>query len=147
MSNDLGDLNRLYNLMPSIYRERDEREGFPLRDLLRIVTEQANIVHSDIQLLWDNFFIETCERWAIPYIGDLVSNNLLHDAQSLKAPDTAGGLFPDLTGPNLRPTNAIRTRADVAKTIYYRRRKGTVPDARRVSPRRHWLGRPCRGVF
>ena len=37
------------------------------------------------------------------------------------------GLFADLVGPNLRPTNAIRTRADVAKTIYYRRRKGTVP--------------------
>ena len=127
MSNDIGDLNRLYNLMPSLYRERDEREGFPLRDLLRIVTEQADIVHSDIQLLWDNFFIETCERWAIPYIGDLVSNNLLHDAQSLKAPDTARDLFPDLTGPDLRPTNAIRTRADVAKTIYYRRRKGTLP--------------------
>jgi hypothetical protein len=127
MSNGIGDPDRLYNLMPSVYRERDESEGFPLRDLLRIVTEQADIVHSDIQLLWDNFFIETCERWAIPYIGDLVSNNLLNDAQSLKAPDTARELFPDLTGPNLRPTNAIRTRADVAKTIYYRRRKGTLP--------------------
>src|SRR5215471_9070527 len=127
MSNGIGDLNRLYNLMPSIYRERDEREGFPLRDLLRIVTEQADIVHSDIQLLWDNFFIETCERWAIPYIGDLVSNNLLHNAQNLKAPDTARELFPDLIGPDLRPTNTIRTRADVAKTIYYRRRKGTLP--------------------
>lgn len=127
MSNGIGDLDRLYNLMPSVYRERDEREGSPLRDLLRIVTEQADIVHSDIQLLWDNFFIETCERWAIPYIGDLVSNNLLNDAQSLKAPDTARELFPDLTGPDLRPTNAIRTRADVAKTIYYRRRKGTLP--------------------
>ena len=82
MSNGIGDPNRLYNLMPSVYRERDEREGFPLRDLLRIVTEQADIVHSDIQLLWDNFFIETCERWAIPYIGDLVSNNLLHDGNA-----------------------------------------------------------------
>jgi len=127
MSNGIGDLDRLYNLLPSVYRERDEREGSPLRDLLRLVTEQADIVHSDIQLLWDNFFIETCERWAIPYIGDLVSNNLLHDAQNLKAPDTARELFPDLTGPDLRPTNAIRTRADVAKTIYYRRRKGTLP--------------------
>jgi hypothetical protein len=127
MSNGIGDPNRLYNLIPSVYRERDEREGSPLRDLLRIVTEQADIVHSDIQLLWDNFFIETCERWAIPYIGDLVSNNLLNDAQNLKAPDTALDLFPDLTGPDLRPTNAIRTRADVAKTIYYRRRKGTLP--------------------
>lgn len=127
MSNGNGDSNRLYNLMPTVYRERDEREGFPLRDLLRLVTEQADIVHSDVQLLWDNFFIETCERWAIPYIGDLVSNNLLNDAQNLKSPDTARELFPDLTGPDLRPINAIRTRADVAKTIYYRRRKGTLP--------------------
>lgn len=67
MSNGIGDPDRLYNLMPTLYRERDEREGSPLRDLLRIVTEQADIVHSDIQILWDNFFIETCERWAIPY--------------------------------------------------------------------------------
>lgn len=126
MSNAISDPDRLYNLMPSLYRERDEREGFPLRDLLCIVTEQADIVHSDIQLLWDNFFIETCERWAVPYIGDLVSNNFLNDAQDLKSPDTASDLFPDLTGPDLRPTNAIRTRADVAKTIYYRRRKGTL---------------------
>jgi hypothetical protein len=127
MSNDIGDPDRLYDLMPVVYRERDEKEGYPLRELLRLVTEQADIVHSDIELLWDNFFIETCQRWAVPYIGDLVSNNLLHDAQSLKAPDTARLLFPDLAGPDLRPTNAIRTRADVAKTIYYRRRKGTLP--------------------
>src|SRR6185503_18981452 len=127
MSNGNGDKDRLFNLMPTLYRERDAQEGFPLRDLLSLVTEQADIVNSDIQLLWDNFFIETCERWAIPYIGDLVSNNLLNDAQNLKAPDTARELFPDLKGPDLRPVNAIRTRADVAKTIYYRRRKGTLP--------------------
>jgi hypothetical protein len=127
MSNGTDIRDRLYNLMPVLYRELDEKEGLLLRDLLRIVTEQADIVHSDIQLLWDNFFIETSDRWAIPYIGDLVSNNLLNDAQNLKAPDTARDLFPDLTGPDLRPINAIRTRADVAKTIYYRRRKGTLP--------------------
>src|SRR5712692_7229242 len=118
MSNGIDIRDRLYNLMPALYRERDEREGSPVRDLLRIVTEQADIVHSDIELLWDNFFVETCQRWVIPYIGDLVSNNLLHDAQNLKAPDTARELFPDLTGPDLRAANAIRTRADVAKTIY-----------------------------
>src|SRR5215467_16075512 len=102
MSNGIGDPNRLYDLMPSVYRERDEREGFPLRDLLRIVTEQANIVHSDIQLLWDNLFIETCQRWAIPYIGDLVSNNLLLSAADQASPDTAREIFPDLVGPDLR---------------------------------------------
>jgi len=127
MSNGIGDPDRLYQLMPEVYRERDEREGSPLRDLLRLVTEQADILHTDIQALWDNFFIETCAPWAIPYIGDLVGNNLLHSAQDLTAPDTARGLFPDLVGPDLRPTTAIRTRADVAKTIYYRRRKGTLP--------------------
>src|SRR6266404_9665745 len=123
----IGDPDRLYKLMPAVYRERDEQEAFPLRDLLRLVTEQSDILYSDIQLLWDNFFIETCDRWAIPYIGDLVSNRLLNDAQNLKDPDTARELFPDLAGPDLRPPNAIRTRADVAKTIYYRRRKGTLP--------------------
>lgn len=127
MSNGTDTRDRLYNLMPVLYRERDEREGLLLRDLLRIITEQADILHSDVQLLRDNFFIETSDRWAIPYIGDLVSNNLLNDAQNLKAPDTARDLFPDLTGPDLRPINVIRTRADVAKTIYYRRRKGTLP--------------------
>jgi hypothetical protein len=123
----IGDPERLYQLMPVLYRERDEREGSPLRDLLRLVTEQADILHGDIQLLWDNLFIETCQRWAIPYIGDLVSNNPLHHAADLASPDAARQLFPDLVGPDLRPTSAIRTRADVAKTIYYRRRKGTVP--------------------
>src|SRR6059036_52561 len=127
MSNGTDIRDRLYNLMPVLYRERDEREGLPLRDLFRIITEQADILHSDVQLLLDNFFIETGDRWTIPYIGDLVSNNLLNDAQNLKAPDTARELFPDLTGPDLRPINVIRTRADVAKTIYYRRRKGTLP--------------------
>ena len=123
----MAGLDRLYELMPAVYRERDEQEGFPLRALLRIVTAQADIVGNDIQRLWDNFFIETCDRWAIAYIGDLVSNNLLHDGSRSLAPDTARGLFPDLVGRDLRPGIAIRTRADVAKTIYYRRRKGTLP--------------------
>ena len=119
--------DHLYQLVPAIYRERDEQAGFPLRALLRIVNEQADIVESDIARLWNNFFIETCDRWAIPYIGDLVANNLLHDGSLNRDPDTAGALFTDLIGPDLRPGIAVRTRADVAKTIYYRRRKGTLP--------------------
>lgn len=127
MSNGTEKLDRLYELMPVLYRERDEREGYPLRELLRIVTEQADIVNVDISRLLDDYFIETCARWAIPYIGDLVSNRLLHDAQDLESPDTAREKFGLLTGPDLRTPSAVRTRADVAKTIYYRRRKGTLP--------------------
>src|SRR6266404_2797496 len=149
----IGDPDRLYKLMPAVYRERDEQEAFPLRDLLRLVTEQSDILYSDIQLLWDNFFIETCDRWAIPYIGDLVSNRLLNDAQNLKDPDTARELFPDLAGPDLRPPNAIRTRADVAKTIYYRRLKGAFDfmshtvDVRRPVQSEGWYNIPNIGFF
>jgi hypothetical protein len=126
--------DRLYDLLPALYRDREERANrFPLRDLLRLVTEQADIVHADIEQLWKNFFIDTSDRWAIPYIGDLVSNNLLHDGFRGRMPDTAGTLFLDLSGRDLSsgrdlfPGIAIRTSTDVAKTVYYRRRKGTLP--------------------
>lgn len=123
----IGDPDRLYKLLPALYRERDEREGLPLRDLLRLINQQTDIVYDDIQRLWDNFFIETSERWAIAYIGDLVGNNLLHETEPREALDTAREFFLDLAGPDLKPPNVIRRRADVAKTIYYRRRKGTLP--------------------
>ena len=46
---------------------------------------------------------------------------------ALSRATTATELFRDLTGPDLLPDMAVRIRADVAKTIYYRRRKGTLP--------------------
>lgn len=92
----------LYNLLPAIYRVRDSEKGYPLRTFLRSISSQVKIVKEDIDRLLNNFFIETCDDWVIPYIGDLVGNNPLHDIDQ----------------PN---------RADVAKTIYYRRRKGTPP--------------------
>lgn len=125
--NMMNDSDRLYRLLPAIYREQDEMEGFPLRALLRLISGQADLVRADVLRLWDNYFIETCDRWSIPYIGDLVGNNSLHDAHRIATPDTAHALFPDLIGRDLRPPIAIRTRADVARTIYYRRRKGTLP--------------------
>jgi hypothetical protein len=115
----------LYQLMPEMYRVADAAQGYPLRALLRLIGNQAETVRADIQQLWDNFFIETAESWAIPYIGDLVSNRTLHDIDLAPDASTAESLFPDLAGPDLRPISSIRTRADVANTIYYRRRKGT----------------------
>lgn len=91
----------MYELLPALYRLRDAEQGYPLRALLRIIGEQAGIVKQDIDGLWDNFFIETCADWVVPYIGDLVANNPLYEV--------------------------IGRRADVANTIYYRRRKGTLP--------------------
>src|SRR5262245_23637966 len=117
--------DRLYELLPSMYRTADAEQGFALRALLRLIGGQADLLHADVERLLENFFVETCERWVIPYIGDLVSNNLLHDIDLSAAAATAKSLFPDLAGPDLRPPFAIPLRADVAKTIYYRRRKGT----------------------
>ncbi len=122
-----ADLDGLYALLPAVYREQDASRGYPLRALLRIVAGQAALVEADIRGLWDDLFIETCRPWVIPYLGELVSNDLLYDAGRIPISTTAGRLFTDLLGKDLRPPVAARVRTDVAKTIYYRRRKGTLP--------------------
>jgi hypothetical protein len=119
--------DKLYDLLPAYIRARDGEQGEPLRGLLALVERQADAVDADIRQLYENAFIETCEPWAIPYIGDLVGTTPLFDDSRVRDGDAAAELFDDLRGPNLRPPIALRGRADVAKQIYYRRRKGTLP--------------------
>jgi hypothetical protein len=66
------DIDRLYKLLPAIYRQRDVEQGMPLRALLQVIAEQVNLVEADIAQLYENWFIETCQDWVVPYIGDLV---------------------------------------------------------------------------
>ena len=120
------DPDRLYSLLPAVYREADAAQGYPLRALMRLIGDQADMLREDVEALLDDYFVETSRRSMVPYIGELIGNELLHDIELAPAASTAEALFPDLAGPNLRPIAAIRTRADVAKTIYYRRRKGTL---------------------
>lgn len=101
---ETNHIDQLYDLLPAIYRIRDEAQGYPLRDLLRVLAEQAQVVEEDITRLYDNWFIETCDEWVAPYIGDLLG---------------------------VRPLNSVSPqifsqRAWVANTLGYRRRKGTV---------------------
>jgi len=119
--------DRLFELLPALYQIGDADRNHELRALLRLITKEADALRDDTQQLWDDFFIETCQRWVIPYIGDLVGNIPLHDLDLSLASATAEARFTDLAGPDLKPPGAIRLRADVAKTIYYRRRKGTPP--------------------
>jgi len=119
------DPNSLYNLLPAVYRERDAAHNYPLRGLLSLIGNQAALLDGNIAELYNNLFIETCADWVIPYIGDLVSNNLLFDTTRIPVANTAQTLFPDLQGRDLRPPVAVPIRADVAKTIYYRQRKAT----------------------
>lgn len=109
--------DRLYELLPVVYRQRDAEQGYPLRALLRVIAEQVNVVEADIAQLYENWFIETCQDWVVPYIGGLVGYQPVHEL----------GEPSDLTEhrQQLRSRTLI-PRRDVANTVRYRRRKGTL---------------------
>jgi len=119
--------DKLYSLLPAYIRTQDLNSGEPLRALLRIAETTTDAIDADIGQLARDAFIETCEPWVIPYIGDLVGTTPLFDARRVPDAATATELFQDLTGPDLTPALGLGARADIAKTIYYRRRKGTLP--------------------
>ena len=109
--------DHLYNLMPAIYRLRDADLGYPLQALLRVVEDQVNVVDEDIAQLYENWFIETCEDWVVPYIGDLIGWEAVHEAGETGSTATRRG----------RERNKILIpRRELANTIRYRRRKGTL---------------------
>jgi len=109
--------NRLYDLLPPIYRMRDAEQGKALEALLQVIGEQVNLVEDDIGLLYDNWFIETCQEWLVPYLGDLVGYTPVPAAGQ---PDTSG------TPRGLRRNRIIIPRREVANTIRNRRRKGSL---------------------
>lgn len=119
--------HRLFNLLPAVLRERDGEAGFPLRALLSIMEEQADALEADIEQLGRNAFVETCEPWAIPYVGALVGTTPLSGDGRTQDAATAEALFPDLEGPSFVPPVGLRSRTDTLKTVYYRRRKSTLP--------------------
>jgi hypothetical protein len=97
---------RLYQLVPAIYRLRDMAEGEPLRALLAVIEREHNVLEKDIDRLYQNWFIETCDEWIVPYIGDLLKVEKLYTN-------------------NLQNYGQQERRAYVANTLAYRRRKGT----------------------
>ena len=94
----------VYRLLPSVHRVRDVEQDGVLRELVDVLTTQINVLAESLEQAYDDQFIETCTAWVAPYIGDLVGYRTLH------------GVVPQVASP----------RADVANTIRYRRRKGTV---------------------
>lgn len=97
----------LYNLLPDDLRRRDADAGYALRALVTLIGEQVDTVGADIDQQYANWFIETCADWAVPYIGDLVGYR----------PVAAAGHASNA---------AITPRAEVADTLAFRRRKGTL---------------------
>ena len=132
--------DRLFDLLPAVYRLKDDRLNSlspsesaelrklqntpapltpaqqdrlnqllpksrgPLQSLLMLIEEQLSVLAQDLDQLYDDQFIETCAPWVIPYIGGLIGYQSVH------------GVAPAVASP----------RAEVAHTISFRRRKGTV---------------------
>ncbi|HEX4953051.1 MAG TPA: hypothetical protein VF017_06625 [Thermoanaerobaculia bacterium] len=109
--------DRLYALLPLVHRERDEAQGQPLRALLAVIEEQADVVEADILQLYQDWFIETCDDWVVPYLGQLVGYQPVPEAGRPGDPNEPAG----------RALNrALLPRQAVANAVRYRRRKGTL---------------------
>lgn len=96
---------KLWQLLPAVYRNMDggtPSAPGPLRELLNRIGSETATIRRSIDRLWENQSIETCDDWVVPYIGDLLATRLV------SCLDARG------------------QRLDVAKTIYYRRRAGTL---------------------
>ena len=103
----------LYRRLPEIYRIKDQDlpekylyegervEAYQLRSYLEPVEDMFSAIHENIESLYHDLFIETCDDWVIPYIGDLLGTSHI-----------SGDVWT--------------RRADVADTIALRRRKGTL---------------------
>jgi hypothetical protein len=110
---------KIWEMIPSIYRHEDglaepgvradikpgvrvDVKAGVLRALVELIAGHAAILRRSHDRLWEDQFIEVCSDWVVPYIADLLGTRLV-------------------SALNLRGR-----RVDVAKTIYYRRRKGTL---------------------
>lgn len=109
--------DHLYALLPAIHRMRDAEQGEPLKALLRVMTEQVDLIEENIAQLYENWFIETCEDWVVPYIADLIGYRPIHEA---------GEPGDALTEQGRLRNRTLIPRREVANTIRYRRRKGTL---------------------
>lgn len=126
------DAAKLYNLLPSVYRLRDQnaapgvtRNATPevLQELLEIIADQAAVLQDELEQMYDNEFVETAAPWVLPYLGDLLG---------IRGLDAVAG--------DLR----YAPRAEVANTIAYRRRKGTAAMLEQLA--RDITGRPAAAV-
>jgi hypothetical protein len=107
----------LYQLLPAIYRIRDIERGRPLEALMKVIGEQASYVHADIDDLYDNWFIETCDDWVVPYLGELVG--IRKGAPMGEPGDTAANSSPG-------SLKTLYPRREVSRLVDARRRKGTL---------------------
>lgn len=94
---------KLWSWIPEIYRTEDGLADDPdiLRTVVEVIAEEVAEARRRSDRLWEDPFVEHADDWAVPLIGELVGTRLLNSL------------------------NRRGRRTDVARTIFYRRRKGT----------------------
>ncbi len=100
----------LFTRLPEIYRVRDAEQipAGQLQAYMALFEDAFSAIHANIDALYHDFFIDTCDDWVIPYLADLVgTSHLKGDPRTL--------------------------RMDVADTIALRRRKGTLGAIERLA--------------
>lgn len=93
----------LFQRLPEIYRIRDTEQAPPgqLEAYLDVLNDVFSAIRDNVEQLYHDQSIETSDDWVIPYIADLLgTSHLSGDPWTL--------------------------RADVARTVFHRRRKGTL---------------------
>jgi hypothetical protein len=96
---------KLWALLPAIYQAQDSTvvgQNGPMREIVNRIGAQAAVLRRSIDRTWEDQSIESCDDWVIPYIADLLATRLV----SASDPQAQ--------------------RLDVANTVYYRTRKGTL---------------------
>lgn len=89
----------MYQLLPQIYRSQDTLAE--LQAFAELFGHELARLRNNMDQLQRDFYIDTCQEWVIPYIGDLVGTTVLFN-------------------------QGARNRTDVKNTIHWRREKGTL---------------------
>jgi hypothetical protein len=97
---------QLYGLLPEVYRARDKNGD--LARYLDACGQLLDQVHSTLLLQLDDHFPDTCQEWLIPYFADLLD-------VATRSPEPVG------------------RRAEVARGIAWRQRKGTASCAEEIA--------------
>ena len=128
-------LDRVLALVPGHARLRDQETSGLLRALAGAVAAELDVLEHDIAELYDAWFVETCPKWVLPYLADLLGiEDLPPDlSTSIGVPVLGGLVAAGVAGAPSSPTRSA-----------YRRRKGTPAAIEQVA--RDVTGWPARIV-
>lgn len=74
----MSERSQLYDLLPRYIRFRDQNEGQALEALMGALDLEYQRLQQGTERLYEDWFIETCQDFLVPFIGDLVGLDRLH---------------------------------------------------------------------